>query len=56
MLDLSPKWPYIDREYTFLKAVYIESYNEGVKGQQAVAQVLYNRYVSRVPRRYVLYY
>lgn len=43
-----PKRPYIDREYAcFLKAVYIESYSEGIKGQQAVAQVLYNRYVSR---------
>jgi hypothetical protein len=43
-----PKRPYIDREYAcFLKAVYIESYNEGIRGQQAVAQVLYNRYVSR---------
>lgn len=43
-----PNRPYIDREYAcFLKAVYIESYSEGIKGQQAVAQVLYNRYVSR---------
>ena len=38
----------IDKEYEcFLRAVYIESYSEGIKGQQAVAQVLVNRSLSR---------
>lgn len=43
-----PVAPYIDKEYEcFLRAVYNEAYSEGVAGQQAVAQVLYNRYISR---------
>jgi spore germination cell wall hydrolase CwlJ-like protein len=38
----------IDKEYEcFVRAVYIESYAEGIKGQQAVAQVLVNRSLSR---------
>lgn len=38
----------IDKEYEcFLRAVYIESYNEGMLGQQAVAQVLVNRSMSQ---------
>ncbi len=37
----------LDREYEcFLRAVYNEAYSEGIAGQQAVAQVLYNRYTS----------
>ena len=43
-----PISPFIDREYEcFLRAVYNEAYSEGIAGQQAVAQVLYNRYISR---------
>lgn len=43
-----PVEKFIDREYEcFLRAVYNESYSESIQGQQAVAQVLYNRYVSR---------
>lgn len=38
----------IDKEYEcFIRAVYIESYSEGIKGQQAVAQVLVNRSLSQ---------
>lgn len=38
----------LDKEYEcFLRAVYVESYSEGIKGQQAVAQVLVNRSLSR---------
>lgn len=38
----------IDKEYEcFIRAVYIESYSEGIKGQQAVAQVLVNRSMSQ---------
>lgn len=43
-----PVEKFIDREYEcFLRAVYNESYSESIQGQQAVAQILYNRYVSR---------
>lgn len=43
-----PSRLYIDREYEcFLRAVYNESYSESIQGQQAVAQVLYNRHISR---------
>jgi spore germination cell wall hydrolase CwlJ-like protein len=42
-----PVYSGITEEYEcFLRAVYNEAYSEGVKGQQAVAQILYNRYVS----------
>lgn len=38
----------IEKEYEcFIRAVYIESCSEGLKGQQAVAQVLVNRSLSQ---------
>lgn len=38
---------YVDREYhCFLRAVYWESFDEGILGQQSVAQVLFNRLMS----------
>jgi len=38
----------INKEYyCLLKAVYVEAYSEGQEGQQAVAQVIYNRYLSQ---------
>ena len=42
-----PVYTAVSEEYEcFLRAVYNEAYSEGISGQQAVAQILYNRYVS----------